>query len=99
MATYSRTSPYYGTDTFGKFLDVMIDRPITAKSSDVLYQIDKIYEHRPDLLSYDLYGTASLWWVFAQRNPSVLKDPVFDLEPGIQIYLPKLSSMKRTMGI
>ena len=99
MATFSKTSPYYDTPMWGNFLDVMVDRKITAKGSDVLYKIDKVYEYRPDLLAHDLYGDSALWWVFAQRNPSVLKDPVFDLEPGVQIHLPKLSSMKKTMGI
>ena len=69
------------------------------EANDVLFTVTASYTHRPDLLAYDLYQNSSLWWVFAQRNPSVLKDPIYDLEPGVQIYLPKLSSMKQVMGI
>ena len=76
--TYSKTSPYYGTNLFGQFLDVAKNRPITALPDDVLYEIDNVYQFRPDMLSYDLYGDSSLWWVFVQRNPNVLKDPLFD---------------------
>ena len=33
---YSSSSPYAQTDSFGNFLDVMVDRPITAKEAHVL---------------------------------------------------------------
>ena len=32
-----------------------------------------------------------LWWVFAQRNMDVIQDPVYDMEPGIEIFIPKVS--------
>jgi hypothetical protein len=57
------------------------------------------YTHRPDLLAYDLYGDHKLWWVFAQRNINELKDPVFDFEAGVEIYLPKGGNLKRLLGI
>ena len=96
---YSKSSPYYQTASVGNYLDVLTPRIFPFKIDDVAYTIDTIYHHRPDLLASDLYGDPGYWWVFAQRNPSVLKDPVFDFEPGVQIYLPKLSAMKRTLGI
>ena len=51
---YSTTSPYAQTESFGNFLDVMVNRPITAKEDDVLYEIDKVYEFRPDVLAHHL---------------------------------------------
>ena len=99
MATYKKSSPYYSSDTWGKFLDVMIDRPITVKPSDTLYRIDKIYEYRPDLLSYDLYGDAALWWVFAQRNPDIIKDPIFDFKAGRNIYIPTKDQLSADLGV
>lgn len=97
--TYSKTSPYFSTKTYGKFLDVMEQRPIRKLSSDVAYQIDKVYKYRPDLLAYDLYGDAGLWWVFAARNPNVLKDPLFDFKPGAVIYIPLKENLVVDLGL
>jgi hypothetical protein len=99
MSTYSKSSPYYLTDQSAGYLGVMSWRTIPAETDDILFTVTNSYQNRPDLLAYDLYGDVGLWWVFAQRNPSVIQDPVFDLQAGIKIYLPKLSSMKKTLGI
>jgi hypothetical protein len=100
MATkYSKTSPYYSTDRYGKFLDVMINRPIRGQASDVWYQIDKVYEYRPDLLASDLYGNAGLWWVFAQRNPDIIQDPIFDFKAGRSIYIPTKDQITQDLGL
>lgn len=99
MATYSKSSPYYDTKNYGNFLDVMNNRSFRKLSSDVYYQIDRIYQYRPDLLAYDLYGDAGLWWVFAVRNPNVIKDPVFDFRPGVSIYIPKKETLITDLGL
>lgn len=96
---YSLSSPYAQTQKFGNYLDVMTNRPITKKVDDVLYEIDKVYEYRPDILAFDLYGDSQLWWVFAQRNPNVLKDPLFDFRAGAQIYIPKKTTLQTDLGI
>jgi len=98
-AAYSPASPYFQTKSFGNFLDTMINRPITANADDVLYEIDKVYEYRPDMLAFDMYGNASLWWVFAQRNPNALKDPLFDFRAGVQIYIPKKFTLQQDLGV
>jgi hypothetical protein len=99
MAIYNKLSPYYTTDQSKGYLDVTSYRDIPAEADDILFTVTKSYENRPDLLAYDLYSDVGLWWVFAVRNPSKIKDPVFDLVAGVKIFLPKLSSMKRTLGI
>jgi hypothetical protein len=96
---YSGNSPYAQTQTFGNFLDVMAYRPITKKDDDVLYEIDKVYEYRPDILASDLYGDSALWWVFAVRNPNVLKDPLFDFRAGVQIFIPKKATLQQDLGV
>ena len=89
--SYKQTSPYYKTQTYGFFLDVADIPTIPMVASDVVYKIDAIYKNRPDLLAYDLYGDAALWWVFAARNPNRLGfDPYFDFKTGVEIYIPKL---------
>lgn len=96
---YSKTSPYATTGTYGFFLDVMNFRDIPKDPSDITYQLDAIYRFRPDLLAFDLYGDASLWWVFAMRNPNVIQDPVFDFIPGVTIFIPKKATITAALGL
>ena len=104
MATnnlYPATSPYNQTNVFnGNFLDFMNYRTVPAQPSDILYTIPLVYQHRPDLLAFDLYTDSRLWWVFAARNPNRLgPDPYFDFNAGIEIYIPKLDTLKQVLGI
>lgn len=97
---YPPTSPYYRTEIVNQtYLDVMINRPIPADPTDVYWAITPGYNLRPDLLAYDLYNNGALWWVFAQRNPNKLKDPLFDFISGVRIYIPKLSTLQSALKI
>ena len=99
MATYSKNSPYATTRQNNFYLDLLEIRPVPAESDDFRYEIENQYRHRPDLLAYDTYGSAKLWWVFIQRNMSVLKDPIYDFEPGTVIYLPKKTNLQKFLGV
>lgn len=99
MATYQNTSPWYSTPQTSLYLDVLKIRPVPADSRDSNYIIETRYKHRPDLLAYDLYGTSKLWWVFAQRNMSIIKDPVYDFEPGTEIKVPQKNFLITYLGI
>lgn len=98
---YPSSSPYKDTEVFNqKYLDFMTFRPIPSLPSDVLYTLPEVYQYRPDLLAYDLYSDSRLWWVFAARNPNRLGvDPYFDFVAGIQIYIPKLETLRQSLGI
>lgn len=98
MSTYSATSPYYNTGFTQYYLDLMINRPIPKESDDLLMKINTVYEYRPDLLSYDLYETPALWWVFYQRNPNTLTAPPLDFKAGVEIYLPKITTLRSVLG-
>ena len=98
--TYPQTSPYYNTDVYnGQFLDIMINVSIPPDNTDTLWIINTTYHLRPDLLAYDLYKDSRLWWVFSQRNPNKLKDPLFDFVEGTSIYIPQLSNLQTALGI
>jgi hypothetical protein len=96
---YSNNSPWYNTQLKQNYLDTLTIRPVSAEVDDFLYTIEAQYTYRPDLLAFDLYGDAGLWWVFIQRNLDVLQDPVFDFTPGKNIYIPKNSSLRTVLGL
>jgi hypothetical protein len=97
MTIYSKTSPYYNTSYDNGYLDVINFRNIPAQADDIYFEITKNYENRPDLLAYDLYQDVGLWWVFAVRNRSTIKDPVFDFVAGTKIYIPKITTIKTAL--
>jgi hypothetical protein len=99
MATYTKSSPYNNTRQNKLYLELLSIRPVPAEKDDFRYVIENQYRHRPDLLAYDLYGNPKLWWVFVQRNMNVIKDPIYDFEPGTTIYLPKRSNLEKFLGI
>ena len=100
MATNSKTLGPYGTTniTSSGYLDIMKIRAVPAASDDILYEITSSYTHRPDLLAYDLYGEKNLWWIFAQRNLDVIKDPIYDYVAGTKIYLPQGQKLRQLLG-
>ena len=99
MAKYAKTSPWSDTRQNNFYLDLLEIRPVPAEADDFRYVIENQYRHRPDLLAYDVYGNAKLWWVFVQRNMSVIKDPIYDFEPGVVIYLPKKTNLAKFLGV
>jgi len=80
------------------YLDVLSPRPVPINREDILFEITSEYTYRPDLLAHITYGKKELWWVFAQRNLDVLKDPVFDFVAGTKIYLPDPTALRNTLG-
>jgi hypothetical protein len=98
MAIYSPTSPYFNTGVTQFYLDLMVNRPVPRSTDDLLIIINSTYEYRPDLLAFDLYGDASLWWVFYQRNPNTLQAPPLDFKAGIKIYLPQENLLRTELG-
>lgn len=99
MANYTKFSPYYNTKQNNLYLELLEIRPVPAEPDDFRYEIENQFKHRPDLLSYVIYGNPKLWWVFVQRNMDVLKDPIFDFTPGQVIYLPKKENLQRFLGV
>ena len=99
MASYTNSSPWYKTAVKQDYLDILTIRPVSAEPDDMHFTITPQYENRPDLLAFDLYGDAKLWWVFMQRNLDVIQDPIFDFTTGTKIYLPKGSSLREILGL
>lgn len=69
-------------------------KPTIPKSSTDLYiTLTAKYNRRPDILSYELYGTTKYWWVFMLRNPDLIFDPIGDFVPGITISYPSAQTL------
>jgi hypothetical protein len=98
MANYDSTSPYFNTGYTQFYLDVMNNRPIPKAPDDQQMVINQTYQYRPDMLAFDLYESATLWWVFYQRNPNTLQKPPLDFTAGTTIYLPKITTLRQALG-
>jgi len=100
MPAYSSSSPWYttGYSNTGDTLGYFRIRPVPASPDDQPYTIDPQYNHRPDLLAYDLYGSPKLWWIFTQRNMDILEDPIYDFESGVEILVLNASAVKDLLG-
>jgi hypothetical protein len=98
MARYKSTSAYADTPLKDFYLGFMVNRPIPKLADDVIFTINQTYNMRPDMLAHDLYNDSDLWWVFAQRNPNVLVNPLLDFKTGKTIFLPKLDTLRAALG-
>ena len=98
MTNYDITSPYYTTGYSQFFLDTMTNRPIPPLQDDLSFAINLTYQYRPDLLAYDLYSNPGLWWVFYQRNPNTLTKPPLDFAVGVEIFLPRITTLQTVLG-
>ena len=96
MAGFHSNTSFLRNAKVNKFyLDINQLPKIPKLDTDELYTIDSRYDKRPDLLANDLYGTTSLWWLFALRNPDVIIDPLEDFTSGTEIFLPSTTAVDR----
>jgi|TARA_B100001093_G_scaffold62348_1_gene52413 hypothetical protein len=89
--SYSNTSNYSTTGLNRRNLD-LYNPKISADSLDeetLTIIIQNKFDRRPDLLAFNLYGSARLWWVFTHYNRDIIKDPIFDFKAGTKIVVPK----------
>jgi hypothetical protein len=91
---YKPNSPYRQTPFKDFYLDLWNKPDIPVTEEDQRITIGADVERRPDLLASRLYGTPSLWWVFAIRNPDILIDPVEDFIAGTEIFIPQAENLR-----
>lgn len=88
IVSYRRTSPYADTVQTNSYLGFWEPRLVPSSPDDLLIEIEPKFEGRPDLLANELYQDSGLWWIFMMRNRDILKDPIYDLKAGLQIFVP-----------
>ena len=98
LVTYDPSSVYYSTPQNSYYLGFWQPTYVAPSANDQTIVVAQRYRHRPDLLSFDLYGTSQLWWIFAMINPDTLQDPIYDLVPGKIIQTPSLTAARAFIG-
>ena len=90
MATYRTDSLYRDTKiTNNQYLnELTIDNIDVKNTTTKTITLNEKYDEKPDLLAYDLYGNAKLWWVFGLFNQDELVDPILDFKAGLKIKVP-----------
>jgi hypothetical protein len=85
MATTGRNQ-YSATPVTDFYLDIAklptAEELLKNKTPEVIV-VDSKFEFRPDLLSYELYGNSSYWWIIVLLNRTQLQDPIRDLQAGM----------------
>ena len=88
-------NPYYNTNIVdGKYMDIYRPVNLPMDPFDEDYTIEQKYDKRPDLYSYEKYGTSKFWWVFLKRNMNVMTDPINDFTAGTKIKVPSLKNLE-----
>lgn len=82
------TSRYANTPDVDFYLDLWVTKNVEVSVNDQLMEVEPRYHLRPDMMSYDLYGTPKYWWIFAILNKDKLVDPINDFVSGITVYVP-----------
>lgn len=93
MANFKSTSRYsrgIAAKTRDNKNFLVLRRPLelTEDSSDVFITVTQEYEKRPDLVSWNAYGTSDYWWVIYEFNS--IRDPLFQLKAGQILRIPAI---------
>jgi hypothetical protein len=76
------------------YRDIWVPLEVPENANDYEYVIPPDFDERPDLLSFELYGTPDLWWIFALRNLDELVDPIGDFKSGLTIMIPSTNTLE-----
>lgn len=86
---YKRTSHLRQTPIIEGYADLYKPALVPDFERAELFEIKQSHNRRPDLFSYELYGDAQYWWVFALYNRNSITDPINDFTTGKRIYVPE----------
>jgi len=93
---YKKHSPWSNTTIlYDRILDIQKRRYIKKDPLDEEILIPQQYDGRPDLFSYEKYGTSKYWWIFSARNPDTIQDPINDFKAGTMIRVPQKKNIER----
>jgi hypothetical protein len=90
------TNPWKRTQIIGRFLQHYNHIKFPPDPSDKVVRVEERHKGRIDLLSYDLYGREDYWWIIVNMNLDSIKDPIFDIRPGLLLRVPTLERIQKT---
>ena len=95
---YDGKSNYARTALNRKYLELYepLLKSDNLSEETMTFIIESKYNKRPDLLAFEMYGSARLWWVFAHYNRDTLTDPIMDFTSGTKIKAPRTFRITRT---
>lgn len=88
FVNYRDTSLYSRTKQTSWYLKKLELIQIPPSNDDTPLKITSKFHQRPDLLSFELYGTVDFWWIFSVRNKNEIEDPIHDLKTDLEIMVP-----------
>jgi hypothetical protein len=93
---YKSHSPWSKTSIVNnRVLDIQNKRNLYKDPFDEEVVIPQHMDRRPDLMSFEKYGTAKYWWIFAHRNVNEIVDPINDFTAGKTIRIPKRENIDK----
>ena len=93
---YKSHSPWSSTNIrYGRILDIQKKRYLVRDPLDEFVTIPQQFDKRPDLYSFEVYGTAKYWWIFAHRNSDIIIDPINDFTAGKVIRVPRRENIDK----
>ena len=99
MGFFTNSSPYASTQIVDdQYPDTLTIRPIPAQPDDVLYKVEPntIIDRTCWLMIFT--ATKNYGGCLPQRNMDKISDPVYDLIPGLEIFIPRTRS-RDTLGV
>lgn len=96
MATFKINTRYTNgfTDLNAEGIEFLVLRKalkLEPDAGDTYITITQEYLKRPDLISFNAYGTPRLWWALYEFNN--IQDPIFGLRIGQLFRIPALDRL------
>lgn len=88
---YRKCHVYADTETKEYVLSTRPIEEIPKSVDDSFHTVTSYEAYRLDLIAYNYYQNALLWWVIAQANN--IKDPFNDVTAGMVLRIPNLNTL------
>lgn len=85
LSRYMKSTVLYYTDRKLITFETYKREPISPTRQDKFMVINKGVEYRPDLVSFDNYGTCDLWWKIMEANNMM---DIMEFKAGTNIVIP-----------
>ena len=96
VSRYEYTRVITEKDTLNRVYETYNDEKISESANDSYYKVTFIGENRLDIISNEVYGFATYWWIIAMANNII--DP-FNVPVGTVLRIPPISALYDTYNV